>query len=137
MKLTPETWEDYGRLVEAKNKIGQIMETANEEKRTSDTIQKMIDIQNSFIWQSEEDQIKWSSSCKYISEGPFKSTNASGTVRKRYFFLFNEMIVISKPKGAKHVKVASIPIDKAMIWELPDSGSLPLLSFFPPSFLHT
>ena len=40
-------------LTEAKQKIDEIVQAANENKRVIDSVLKMMEIQNSFMWQGE------------------------------------------------------------------------------------
>lgn len=122
LKHTPKEWADYKSIELACAKLNRIVSKANEEQRVSDTIQKMIDIQNSFIWTDGEDQIKWSPNSTYVTEGGLKLLNSKGQTQKRYFFLFNDMLVISEQKGAKHIKKAVIPTNQVVIWDLPDTG---------------
>lgn len=47
MKNTPPTFKDYGNLVSALEKVKGVAEYINEEKRISENIQKLLQIQAS------------------------------------------------------------------------------------------
>jgi hypothetical protein len=111
-------------LTEAKQQIDEIVQAANENKRVIDSVLKMMEIQNSFMWQGEEGQIKWSPDCKYLTEAPFKEYDPkSNKVAKRHFFLFTDMVVIAKPVKSlvpgqtQYKKHTVIPIDSCIIWD--------------------
>lgn len=130
LKQTSKSSKDYEHLETSISRIDEIVKSANEEKRMNDTVIKLIEIQNAFAWQGEEGQLKFSGDCKFILEGKFKELDQrTQKTAKRHFFLFSDMVVIAKEVGKKYKKVAVIPLDSCIIWDI-KSGSPELRKFF-------
>lgn len=127
-KVTPKHSADTAPLAEAMLVLDRVVSEANEAKRLTDNVVKMIEVQSGFAWQGEEGQLKWSPDCRFIAEGKFKEFDVkTKSSSRRHFFLFNEMIVIAKPlKGGRFKKQDVISTGALLLWDLkPGQGDLP------------
>lgn len=116
LKQTPKSSKDYAHLESSIVRIDEIVKSANEEKRVNDTVIKLIEIQNSF---ASQEGLKFSANCKFILESKFKELDQkTQKTAKRHFFLFSDMFLIAKEVGKKYKKVASIPLDGCIIWDI-------------------
>ena len=56
---------------------------------------------------------------KLVREGDFKEYDKSG-VHQRHFYLFNNLLLITKEVKGKHTVKYSIPIENCIVWDRTD-----------------
>jgi hypothetical protein len=120
-----------------------IITETNEDKRVTDNLLKVIEIQNSVIWQGEvcydsaavcaqlvltateclQEVQLGAEDCKFIMEGDiYQYDQAQGSDTKRHVFLFNSLLLVTKRiSKTKFQKKDQLSLENALVWNLPES----------------
>lgn len=98
------------------DKIDKIVSNANENKRSQDNIVKLLELSNKL----EGGELTVSKDAIFVTEGDFKEIDAKGKSDKRRFYLFEDKMVVVKPKGSKYLFISELPIEKLVIWDVKD-----------------
>jgi len=124
-KDTPTDHPDYKNILTCLNKVQSVAEYVNERLRSSENLQKMMEIQDNLT-----DSKGWhviQPARKFIKDGELLMATKGGKLKEKYLFLFNDVLLITKPQFAKKTTyqfVESIPMDCSLIQSLPDSDSV-------------
>lgn len=96
LKHTDEEHPDYENLRKAQVKIEAVVEYVNERKRLAENLQKILDVQKQ-IDSSGEDLLLVAPSRRFVREGNH-TVIENGSKKERKAFVFNDVIVLTKPK---------------------------------------
>eukprot|EP01094_Clydonella_sp_ATCC50884_P002368 TRINITY_DN11815_c0_g1_i1.p1 TRINITY_DN11815_c0_g1~~TRINITY_DN11815_c0_g1_i1.p1 ORF type:complete len:468 (+),score=237.75 TRINITY_DN11815_c0_g1_i1:120-1406(+) len=117
-ELTPNDWDDYAALEEALQKLNETVQGANETKRVTDDLYKVVQIQNRFTSLTAE--LAQLHKMKYCSEYVCK-TIVKNRLKKAEVFLFSGAFILAKPKGSKLSVVVTIPATALAVEEVSDA----------------
>lgn len=95
LKNTLDDHEDIEDLGLALSKIEEMVAYVNDRKRLAENLQKILDVQNQI--DSTEELNLVSPSRRFVREGHF-TVYEKGKPRGRTIYLFNDLLVITKPK---------------------------------------
>eukprot|EP01094_Clydonella_sp_ATCC50884_P029649 TRINITY_DN9356_c0_g1_i1.p1 TRINITY_DN9356_c0_g1~~TRINITY_DN9356_c0_g1_i1.p1 ORF type:complete len:412 (+),score=108.57 TRINITY_DN9356_c0_g1_i1:147-1238(+) len=113
---TPKGWPDHVIISKALAHIELIVKQANEDKRMTDNILKVIEIQKCVSFQGEEVQL---GDCMFMEEADLYVHEADA---KRHVFLFHNLLLITKKMAKQKFKsTATIRLDSALVWDLPEA----------------
>eukprot|EP00727_Mastigamoeba_balamuthi_P010306 m51a1_g5899 putative phosphoribulokinase uridine kinase family protein (1154) ;mRNA; f:552325-557990 len=128
LKYTPETHADYKELVEARDKIDEVVKSVNESKRKYEQQQKIMEIRNEVegVWEEELVQV----TRKFVSEAQLRGVDLRTQKEHEYkLYLFQDLLVIAKiaagVEGMHHRKPlvlkGYIPISQCRVVVLADT----------------
>jgi len=123
MENTSSDHPDHKNLTTCYEECHKVVSIINEQKRQSESIQKLLEIQQSFA-ASEVEQLKLvESSRRFIKEGTFKKIiKGDSTIKNCTLLLFNDIILVATKKGKGNnikytAKSAKIKISDILIWD--------------------
>jgi len=96
LKHTAPDHPDYENLKNAQVKIEAVVEYVNERKRLAENLQKILDVQEQ-IDSSGEELLLVAPSRRFVREG-HHTVIENGSKKERKAFVFNDVIVLTKPK---------------------------------------
>eukprot|EP01132_Coremiostelium_polycephalum_P002514 gene2514-3112_t len=102
--LVKNTWSDhldYNNLTEAFKKMQEVASYVNEKKREAENIAKVTEIQNNFI--GKFDNLA-EPHRRFVFEGNLCVINPNGKESQRIFYLFNDVLIGTKPITSGLVK---------------------------------
>ena len=111
LRATNEAHPDIENLNKALMKIETVVATINEQRRQTEGVHKMLEIQSKFA--SKVSFV--APSRTLIKEGLVDCPNSSGDARKRYTVVFNDMMIMAKIDGDKYKMMHMIPYDKISV----------------------
>lgn len=133
MKYTPPDHIDYENITKCYKKLQEVAEYVNEMKRSSESVQKMVEIQDALtdakvvnslnILNMQNFQLI-APARQFIREATFIKINSRGKQQERFVFLFNDIILYVKMQGFKRTSYqfkGSIPLNCCLVNELPDT----------------
>lgn len=95
LKVTEKDHFDYNTLVESLGKIETVVAYVNDRKRLAENLQKILDVQDQI--ESTEELSLVEPSRRFVREGSINVVE-NGRARERNTFVFNDLIVLTKPK---------------------------------------
>ena len=78
-------------------------------------------------------QLDFKSAIKFIIEGDVKEDDGRGHLLKRHFFLFNNILVVVKPKNGKWINKYTVPVAHCIVWNVPDTDQSRQIPSLPSS----
>lgn len=103
LKYTPSDHPDYKQLLLAQQKLDEVATYVNEGKRYSEGLSKVIEIQQHVM--GCETLI--TPSRIYVREGAMKGAVGKEKLQPRQVYLFNDMVMLARAKGAAPAKKGS------------------------------
>ncbi|KAL6070891.1 Rho guanine nucleotide exchange factor 3, variant 2 [Balamuthia mandrillaris] len=105
---TAQTHPDYETTKKAKAELEVMIGAANDKKRASDNICKILEIQSSILWEPPESMIKLGTDRNrlYINEGAYSVARNGDKFIKRYVYLLSDMVIVTQAQGKKKKTVA-------------------------------
>jgi hypothetical protein len=116
LRYTKQDHPDHEALHRALLKIEAVVTTINEGARHTENVHKMIELQSKFL--TKVSLITPSRVLKKSMQ--IESFNGNGDRRKREVYVFNDMLVVTKPEGDKYKLLSMISFDTITI-HLPKS----------------
>ena len=95
LKVTEEDHFDQANLVKSLVKIEEVVSYVNDRKRLAENLQKILDVQDQIESNVELSLVE--PSRRFVREGSLNVVE-NGRVRERNTFVFNDLIVLTKPK---------------------------------------
>jgi len=127
LKNTSPDHIDYPNIENCLKKLTEVAEYVNEMKRSSESIAKMVEIQEN-LTDTPKGFTVVAPARQFIREGSFVKINAHGKAQERHIFLFNDILVYVKAqfykRGATYQFKGSIPMDCCLINDIPDNEAL-------------
>jgi len=124
LRNTPEDHPDHENLVNALSKIEEVVVYVNERKRLAENLQKILDVSQQI--ESKESLNLVSPSRRFVREGTFHVME-KGKPRERTVYLFNDLLVITKPakhtSGKDHFKY-QLSLNDAKIIDVADTDGI-------------
>jgi len=98
VKHTPKDAPGYEKLRQAFKKVASFATSINDAKRLADNFQRMLEVQRNLM---DGDEIQLvAAHRRLIREGPLVEIRGSKSTKESYFFLFNDILVITRQKKA-------------------------------------
>jgi len=121
-EATPTDWEDYATLQQAVEEINGTVKGANETKRVTDDLYKIVELQNRFMTCSGE--LAQLHKHEFVMETPCRRLSR-GKLKKGNLFLFADMLVVAKTKGQKFDAVLIVSAPNLVVTDDVDSSTSP------------
>eukprot|EP01087_Luapelamoeba_hula_P000755 TRINITY_DN1054_c8_g1_i1.p1 TRINITY_DN1054_c8_g1~~TRINITY_DN1054_c8_g1_i1.p1 ORF type:complete len:1120 (-),score=247.43 TRINITY_DN1054_c8_g1_i1:82-3441(-) len=96
LSYTTEQHPDYRNLVKVQESLSSIIDAANEKKRATEELYKLLEIQNSIFWEGEMVKLG-SKERRPITETPVHLGIGNDKVTKHYIFVLSDMLLVTKP----------------------------------------
>lgn len=131
IKHTSRFDEDYNTFREALDAVKKAADFINERKRMADTNREMLKIQKKLFSDSNSSILKdlIAAYRTFIQEGSVSLLSESDKKHKtlqRYFFLFNDMLLITKVKNERYKLKDHIFLRAAEVANLPENDRNPI-----------
>eukprot|EP01095_Lingulamoeba_sp_RSL-Kostka_P017771 TRINITY_DN9454_c0_g1_i1.p1 TRINITY_DN9454_c0_g1~~TRINITY_DN9454_c0_g1_i1.p1 ORF type:complete len:392 (-),score=100.20 TRINITY_DN9454_c0_g1_i1:256-1431(-) len=104
VKYTPSNHVDYQDLCLAKLKIDEVVNSINEDKKKHENHLKLVDISNSLSWPKKKGLTIVEPTRSFVKSGEIKKISIKKKSYKAVIFLFNDIILITKPQKKNKYK---------------------------------
>eukprot|EP01114_Cavostelium_apophysatum_P018154 TRINITY_DN5556_c0_g1_i2.p2 TRINITY_DN5556_c0_g1~~TRINITY_DN5556_c0_g1_i2.p2 ORF type:complete len:976 (-),score=267.05 TRINITY_DN5556_c0_g1_i2:63-2990(-) len=125
IRRTDEFHPEYQALNDAYNKIEEVVGSINEKKRESELRQKIYELSQMLV--NAESLKLITPTRRYLKEGEVHYYDLEGSLKQAYYFLFNDLFLVTKKKTKHHDLKANVTLDKAVL-------RLPTVQTEKPSF---
>jgi len=126
LSYTLESHPDYNNLKAARDAIDKIIGSANEKKRASEHLMKIVEIHQQIAWPSEALSAlllrNWKNRA-FVAQKSFAISVNSEKRSERSVFLTSDMFIVTDKgtkKDDKYVFVCKVPLKSALIWDVQD-----------------
>jgi len=123
LKHTPKDHPDYGDIEKCFEKVQEVAAYVNERQRTSESLQKMIEIQENLV-DYEKGFSVYSSDRMFIREGTLELHVEGEKKQAVHYFLFNDILLYCKTQLSKKATFkfkGYVPLEKCLIADLSDA----------------
>lgn len=121
LKHTPKDHPDYENIEKCFTKVQEVASYVNERQRTSESIQKMVEIQENMI-NTDKGFSVYSTDRVFVREGPVTIVESEGEKpQELHYFLFNDMFLYCKTQLAKKATFkyrGQVDLGKSLVGEL-------------------
>jgi len=121
MKFTPKEHSDYDNIENCYKKVQEVANYVNEKKRTAESLQKMLEIQDNLLDAPKGFRVIESGRL-FLREADFTKVNNRGKSQERHFFLFTDMLMYCEKKlfNKSYEFKGMIPLNSVLVHELAD-----------------
>lgn len=98
---TPEHHPDYENTKLALEKVRNVVKFIDEKRKRAENIQAVLRVQDSVVGKSIEMENLVQPSRRFIREGPLTAIRGTNEKTEGYYFLFNDLIVMTKKQKGK------------------------------------
>lgn len=113
-KNTPENWKSYNTITQAIVAIDIVVRAANDSIRQTDSLVKVVQIQNQFVVQPGENDLNQLFRFQFIHQGILKATINKKKITV-HLFLFNAILLIARPTKGKKLKKLYFLVTKNLV----------------------
>jgi len=140
IKFTDTSHPDHASLLETLDSLNVIINSANEKKRETDEMYKLLEIQANLVYEKPEETLKLGQNPgrRFIQEGDFQVSVAKKAVSSHHLFLLSDLLIVAlppKPKQKKFTFVCYFSLPSCVIEALEDDkGALTKILARPSKF---